>query len=144
MTDFVYRSEGGRILIISLEKGELVLETIAEVLKKHRIKSAVMVSGIGTLRKAVYHMITTTEDQATNRFITLEGPMELASTQGLVLEGEPHFHIVFSDQERVYSGPLEPGCEVQYLAEFMLIEFQGDGLRREKSAGGFSRIIEAE
>lgn len=141
MTDFIYSIANGRILIVSLDKGELVLETIADVLKKHCIKSAAMISGIGTLRKAVYHMITTTEDHATNRFVTLEGPMELSSVQGLVLEGEPHFHMVFSDLERVYSGHLEPGCEVQYLAEFVLLEFQGEDLRREKTEGGFSRIV---
>ncbi len=142
MTSFISEIQG-RILLVSLQKGDLVLESLCEAFQKYGLRNAALVSGIGTLRKAVYHRITNTSDQADNQFITLEGPMEVSSVTGLLLDGEPHFHITFSDLQHTYAGHLEPGCEVQYLAEFMLMELcDAPELTRKKEAGGFSSIVQ--
>lgn len=55
---------------------------------------------------------------------------------GLVVEGVPHFHIVCSDQNGTYAGHLEPGCEVLYLAEIVLLELTGKPLRRVTDENG--------
>ncbi len=141
MTSFISGLQG-RVLLVSLQKGELVLESLCEAFQKYGLRNAVLISGIGTLRKAVYHRIANTSDQAENQFITIEGPMEVSSVQGLLLDGEPHFHITFSDLKQTYAGHLEPGCEVQYLAEFAFAELPEEpALTRKKEPGGFSSIV---
>ena len=43
---------------------------------------------------------------------------------GIVADGEPHFHMTFSDLDKTYSGHLENGCEILYLAEIVLAEIK--------------------
>jgi predicted DNA-binding protein with PD1-like motif len=131
----------GRIIVIHLGKGELLQESIAEELKRQGIKNAVLLSCIGSLRKLSMHIITTTKDMATNEFLTLEEPIEIGTMQGLVLNGEPHFHIVCSAPgNRNFAGHLENGCEIQYLAEISLLEVKDMALTRKLDAFGIGYI----
>lgn len=128
----VFRSffEDERIIIVNLEPKELLIESLIAYLKGNNIKNACILSGIGTLRVLNYHRILTTEYIPQNEFITVEGPIELSSLQGLILNFEPHLHFVASDLKNVYSGHLEYNSEILYLAEISLIPLEGFKLRR--------------
>lgn len=132
----------GQVVIIRLGKGELVLESIEEELKRLGVKNGILVSAIGSLRKACVHAITTTDDFPTNEYFTFENPIELGSAQGLILDGEPHFHLTVSEPDKTYTGHMEPGCEVQYLAEFAVLELPGLNLTRKQDQFGISYIAE--
>lgn len=93
MRNFI-ASEYGRILVIHLGKGELLLESIQKALEVQGIKNAVLLSAVGSLRKLSMHIIMDTDDNATNNFLVVEKPFELCAMQGLVLDGVPHFHMV--------------------------------------------------
>ena len=73
------------------------------------------------------------EETPVDEFITLEEPMELASLQGVVIDGEPHFHMVISDLEQTYTGHLEEETTVLYLVEITLAEIKGINLERKKN-----------
>jgi len=127
-------SEGtGRIVLLNLQRGEKLLESIREQLKEANIKNAVVLSAIGSLQKAVFHRVTGTEESPIDEFVTIEKPLELASLQGVVIDGEPHFHMVVSDLESTYTGHLEEDTTVLYLAEISLIEIKGVELERVKN-----------
>ena len=132
----------GRMLVVHLKKGEFLLESIEEELKRQNIKHAVLLSCIGSLRKAVFHYIVSTDDLATDKFLTLERPIELAAVQGLVLDGKAHFHMVLSDDDKTYTGHLEEGCEIQYLAEISLLEIENVNLERRTDEFGILYIDE--
>ncbi|MCX8107457.1 MAG: DNA-binding protein [Verrucomicrobiae bacterium] len=124
-------SEGfGRVVILGFNRGEKLLEGIRERLKGLGIKNAVLVSAIGTFEKARFHRITTTQPKPQDEIIEIEGPMELAAVDGIVADGEPHFHVVFQDMNRTYAAHLEDGCVVCYLAEVVLAEIRGVELVR--------------
>ena len=120
-------AELGRVIILSFEPGELLLEGTRDKLKEIDVKNAVLVSGIGTFSKARFHRITTGKTE----YPTVEGPMELSSVSGIVANGEPHFHMTFADLEKTYAGHLEDGCVIWYLAELVLIELIGVNLVRK-------------
>jgi len=122
-----------RIIIINLQRGEKLLESIREQLKKNGIRNAVVLSAIGSLQKAVFHRVTSMEESPVDEFITLEKPLELASLQGLVIDGEPHFHMVVSDLSQTYTGHLEEETTVLYLAEISLVEISEINLTRVKN-----------
>ncbi len=130
----------GRVVLIHLGKGEYVLESIQKEIKRLNIENGILISAIGSLRKAVLHFITSTEDQAENKFITIEQPIELASAQGLIIQGEPHFHLTISDPSGMHAGHMEPGCEVQYLAELAILELKELNLTRRLDKYGISYI----
>mgnify|MGYP000959970525 FL=1 len=123
----------GRIVVLNLQRGEKLLESIRKQLKEEGIKNAIVLSAIGSLQKAVFHRVTGMEETPVDEFITLEEPMELASLQGVVIDGEPHFHMVISDLEQTYTGHLEEETTVLYLVEITLAEIKGINLERKKN-----------
>jgi uncharacterized protein len=124
-------SDFGRIIVIHLGKGEKLLESIESEIKRLDIKNAVILSAIGSLRKLSYHIITSTDNVSSDKYLTIEKPMELSSMQGIILDGQPHFHLVCSDPERTYTGHLENETEVQYLVEISLMEVKDMNLIRK-------------
>ena len=112
------------VVTISIEPGEMLLETIREALKKHSIKNGVVVSGIGTLKSCHLHYVTHCDFPPSNRFFTIEKPLELSSISGIIADGEPHLHVVVSyADEETYSGHLEDSSQVLYLAEVTILVF---------------------
>lgn len=139
MKSFV-ASGPGRAVVLHLGKGDLLLESIESECRRLGIRDGVVLSCIGSMRKAVFHVIMGTDDDPVNEFITLERPMEIGSVQGVILDGAPHLHIVCSDPQRVYTGHLEPGTEIQYLCEISILELGGLSLTRRKDAFGIDYI----
>jgi uncharacterized protein len=122
-----------RTVILSLERGDDLLISIKNEVSRLGIKNAVVVSGIGTFEKVVYHRVTSFSSIPEEEFITIEEPIELSCLQGLVIDGQPHLHMTFSDLKNTYSGHLEEGCSILYLAEVMLVEIEGFELDRVKN-----------
>ena len=122
----------GRIVVLNLQRDEKVLESIRGQLAELGIKNAIVMSAIGSLKKAVFHRVTGFEKSPVDEFVTLEKPIELASLQGIVVDGEPHFHMVISDLEKTYTGHLEEDTTVVYLSEITLAEINGLSLVRVK------------
>lgn len=133
-------SNYGRMIVIHLGKGEKVLESIESEMKRLEVKNAVILSAIGSLRKLSYHIITSTENVSSDKYFTIEKPMELSSIQGVILDGKPHFHIICSDPEKTYTGHLENGTEVQYLVEISIMEVKDMELTRKLDEFGISYI----
>jgi hypothetical protein len=136
-----YVREGvGRIVIMNLERGDLLLESIREELKRLDIRNAVITSAIGSLQKVVLHRVTGIEREPVDEFVTIENPIELASLQGYVLDGHPHFHMVVSDLGQTYTGHLEDGTTVLYLVEISLLEIKNPGLVRVKDENNIAKL----
>jgi uncharacterized protein len=124
----VMQSEGpNRVVVIGLQPGEMLLESIQQVVRECGIQNGAIVSGVGTLKSCQMHYVTHTGLPPIDRFYTLKDkPLELLSVSGLIAAGEPHLHIVVSCGEtEVYAGHLEPGSETLYLAEVAIQEFSG-------------------
>jgi len=139
----VYTGEGlGRIVILNLQRGEKVLESIRTQLKELGIQNAVVMSAIGSLQKAVFHRVTGFDREPVDEFVTLEDPIEMASLQGVVIDGEPHFHMVISDLDKAYTGHLEEETTVVYLAEISLAEIKGVSLKRVKDENSIAVLEE--
>ncbi len=130
----------GRTVIMHLGKGECILESVQKEINRLGIKNGVLLSAIGSLRKASLHVITNTEELSVNEYITIEKPIELGSAQGIIINGEPHFHLTISEPDKMYAGHMEPGCEVQYLAELAILELKDFNLTRKLDEFGISYI----
>ena len=131
---------GSKMHVLRFDEGDLLLEGIRTELEKHSIRDAIITSAIGSLSKVVLHRVTGFEPSPVDEFITLEKPMELASLQGVVLDGHPHFHMVVSDLEQAYTGHLEEGTTVLYLVEISLLEIKNAGLKRVPNELGIAKL----
>jgi predicted DNA-binding protein with PD1-like motif len=131
---FSYIGEGlGRVVVLNLMRGEPLLESVISGLAGFGIRDAIITSAIGSLQKAVFHRVTGMEPSPVDEYVTVEKPIELASLQGVVVDGAPHFHMTLSDLGTTYTGHLEKGTIVLYLVEISLVEIKGLALQRVKN-----------
>lgn len=128
----------GRAIVINLGRGDLLLESIRDRMKEHGIKNAVLFGAVGSMQKLVYHLPTSMGPTSNDKFITIkgDGPIELGSLSGNVIDGEPHIHIVAQDKNGNYIGHLEEGTEVLFLAEIILAEIKGLNIHRVQNNHG--------
>ena len=134
-------NEFGRIVVMNLERGEKLIESIKAEVDRLGIKNAVLLTCIGSLLKTELHVVTVTDEKSLDKYISLDCAIELSSMQGIVVDGQPHFHMVVSDQDKqTYTGHLEPGCVVLYLAEIVLAEIKDLNLCRKLNANGIGML----
>jgi len=127
----MHHSGATEVVIIALEPGELLLESIREAVRKCGVKSGAVVSGIGTLKTCRMHYINDVTFPPADTVFSLEKPLELLSINGLIADGEPHLHIVVScGSDEVYAGHLEEASEVAYLAEIAVLAFNDLAMAR--------------
>ncbi len=139
--DYFSSAERGRTLVLRLDPGDDVLESINQLIINEGIKDAMVVSGIGTLDVCVMHMVMTTGYPPVEHFEHWKDkPLELASIQGIIAAGKPHLHMVVSDSKSAYAGHLEKGCRVLYLAEIVVIELKSLDLTRIANERGIFQL----
>ncbi len=120
------------ILTIGFKPGELLLESLQEALNSQGIRNGAVVSGIGTLKTCLMHYVEHTGFPPRDHIFELSKPLELLSVSGLIVDGEPHLHIVVScGQDEVYGGHLHEGSEVLYLAEIAILVFNEHQMERK-------------
>lgn len=139
MSSFLY-DHTGRVLVIHIERDGLVLERIEEELKKQGIRHGVVVSCIGTLQLAKMHFNKSKDVIADDYFFDVDGPIEFAAAQGLIIDGTPHIHCVLSSWEKTYGGHLEYGSVVQNLMEIVILEIPQLDIIRKKNEFGIAYL----
>ncbi len=130
-------SQYGKTVVVNLDRGELMLESIEKALAEAGVKNAVLVSGIGSFSEMTIHIVSALTEEPHDLFIHKEAPIELGCMQGIVVDGKPHIHIAAVDPDGTpYVGHLEPGCKVLYLAELCFLEIKDMELTRVPNAFG--------
>ena len=131
----------GRIFFIRIEEGDDVLECVNNFIKENKVVDGYVATAFGTLSASVTHYITTTDYPSSFNFDRLKDkPIEVASIDGLIVDGIPHLHTVISDPARVYSGHLEPGCKSLYTFEMVVVEVEGLNITRRPNKKGKMQI----
>lgn len=112
-----------RIVMGKLRMDVDLLEGIEELVKKERIQTGVILSGIGALKKATFRNLKVLPpdlkvEKHHRLYLELEQPMEIVSLTGWIAtreNGEPEIHAHFSasavinDQVATLGGHLTPG-----------------------------------
>lgn len=134
-------------LVVRLDPGDLVLESLREAIDDHGVDTGAVVSGIGTLSNFNFHYVHTTDisdPDARNTMVEREGAWEVTNVEGVIADGEPHLHVSAYNGEETVGGHLEEGNEVNVLAEFLITEAGGLELTRETGAGDLriSQLVE--
>ena len=140
-----FESDDG-YLIVQLEPGDLVLESLREAIDVHDVDTGTVVSGIGTLSNFNFHYVHTTvisDPDARNTQVEREGAWEVTNVEGVIADGEPHLHVSAYNGEETVGGHLEEGNEINVLGEFTIKKIEGLELTREKTGDlRISQLIE--
>ena len=121
------------IICVRLDYGDDFHECIEQAAREKDIQTGAILSAIGTFDRANIHHITHTEFPAEDRFVQMEGPIELCSVSGVIADYKPHMHCVMAVRGReLFSGHLEPGCNILYLGEVVIAKLAGKPLARDR------------
>jgi len=120
------------IICVYMQYGDDFHECVERTAREKDIRAGAILSGIGTFDVARIHHITHTDFPAEDKFVTLEGPVELCSVDGIIADHKPHMHCTMALRGgELFAGHLEPGCRVLYLAEVAIARFDGRELERD-------------
>jgi hypothetical protein len=143
--DYFTADKVGRSVVLRLDQGDLVLESIEKVLEETGIQQGVVISGIGTLDQSVLHMVTTTGYPAVEYFDKkVDQPLEVVSIQGYIADGMPHLHMMISDRNGALGGHLEHGCRTLYLCEIVIMEYLDIDVQRMMDKKQINKLVRKE
>jgi uncharacterized protein len=126
---------------LSLQPGDLLLESIREFITRENILDGAVLSGIGSLSECRIHWVTTNGFPPNDEFETLPGPLEILSIQGVIADGEPHLHMAVSGgKTRHAGGHVEDGCKVLYLTELVIVKIDGPSMIRRTNSWGIGQL----
>ena len=101
-----------RIVLVRMKNQVDMLEGLREAVAREKIRNAIILSGAGSLVSYHVHVVSNTTLPATEAFFKGEGPFDLVTANGYIIEGRVHCHITFSTPEKSLGGHLEPGTHV--------------------------------
>jgi predicted DNA-binding protein with PD1-like motif len=111
-----------RFVVLRLDPGEDVLLSLRAAVGEHGIRSAAILSGVGSLDRYHFHVVKTANMPPGNTFVQGEGPFDILTVTGLVVDGKVHAHVTFSNTEVAMGGHLEEGCRVLTFAVVVMAE----------------------
>jgi len=116
-----YESEATGVVVAQMEAGDLLLESLRDLVREADIHTGVLITGIGSLSKAHIHTVLTNVNPVEELYLDIEGPLEVTNFMGLIANYEPHVHITMcTPQMKFYGGHLENGCQILTLSEITL------------------------
>ncbi|HEV2527128.1 MAG TPA: PPC domain-containing DNA-binding protein [Thermomicrobiales bacterium] len=119
------RTDVPQYLAVRLDPEEDVLSALETAVHRHGIRNAAILSGVGSLKRYRVHVVETINMPPGNVFFRDDGPFDILTVTGLVVNGSVHAHISFSNTDRAMGGHLESGCVVLTFAVVVLAEMTG-------------------
>jgi predicted DNA-binding protein with PD1-like motif len=117
-----------RMLMVRLDPGQDLLAGIDAAVAEAGITHGSILAGVGSLSAYHFHVVSTPVMPPENAFIKGEGPYDILTVTGAILDGRVHAHVTFSDTEIAMGGHLEPGCTVLTFAMLTIADLSTPGL----------------
>ena len=126
----VYAISGNfeRIVILRFKYQADLLAGMEKMVKEHKIRNAVILSGIGSVRNYSIHSVSNRTFPSKNIFIKdPTEPADIISINGYVIDGRLHPHMTLTTGEKAFGGHIEPGNSVFTFA-IVTLGVLGDGI----------------
>jgi len=102
-----------RILILRFKYQTDLLAGLRTMVQQEKIRNAVILSGIGSVRNYRVHTVSNRTFPSKNVFVTdSTGSADIAGMNGYIIEGRVHAHITLADSSHAFGGHLESGTNV--------------------------------
>ncbi len=110
---YAQASQFQRVVLLRFKHQADLLAGLQKMAAEQRIRNAVILSGLGSVRGYHIHSVSNRTFPSKNVFVKDPAfPADLVSVNGLVIGGRVHAHVMLSDGRRAFGGHLEPGTEV--------------------------------
>lgn len=121
-----------RIVVMRFKFQSDLLAGMEKMVKDQKIKNAVILSGVGSLRNYHVHSVHNRDFPSKNLYIKDSvTPADIISVNGYVIDGRIHAHMTLTDGDKAFGGHIEPANNVFTFAIVTLGVF-GDGVSLDK------------
>jgi predicted DNA-binding protein with PD1-like motif len=114
-----------RLVAVRLNPGDDLLQSLREAVRENGIAHGLILSGIGSLSRYHVHVVKTTNLPPGDTFFEGEGPFDILTVTGAIIDGRVHAHITLSNTEMALGGHMEEGCRALTFAIITLAETDG-------------------
>lgn len=102
-----------RVLVLRMKYDTDLLAGIERLVSQHRVKNAVILSGMGSVRGYHLHVVSNRTFPSKNAFLRdPTGAADLISMNGHVIDGRVHAHMTLATADKAFGGHLEPDTKV--------------------------------
>ena len=102
-----------RVVVLRFKHQADLLGGLEKMVKEQKIKNAVILSGIGSVRNYHIHSVSNRDFPSKNLFIKdPSSPADIISINGYVIDGRLHPHMTLTTGEKAFGGHIEPGNSV--------------------------------
>jgi predicted DNA-binding protein with PD1-like motif len=102
-----------RIVVLRFKYQTDLLAGLERMVKEQKIRNAVILAGIGSVRGYHFHTVSNGTFPSRNIYVkNPAGPADIVSMNGYVIDGRVHAHLTLADPDRAFGGHLESGTSV--------------------------------
>lgn len=102
-----------RVVVLRFKYMADLLAGIEKAVKDQKIRNAVILSGVGSVRNYHVHSVSNRTFPSKNTFTKdATAPADIVSMNGYVLDGKVHAHMTMTDANKAFGGHLEPDTNV--------------------------------
>src|SRR5260370_12796102 len=108
----VYAIKGrfDRILILRFKFNTDLLAAMEKMVKDEKIRNAVILSAIGSVRGYHIHQVSNRDFPAKDMFVkNPTAPADILGMNGYIIDGRVHAHMTLATPDKAFGGPREPG-----------------------------------
>jgi predicted DNA-binding protein with PD1-like motif len=110
-----------RIVVLRFKNQTDLLGGLTRMVQEQKIKNAVILAGIGSVRNYQVHQVSNRDFPSKNVFVKdASSPADIISVNGYVVNGEVHAHMTMSDADKAFGGHIEPETNVFTFAAITL------------------------
>jgi predicted DNA-binding protein with PD1-like motif len=110
-----------RVVVLRFKFDTDLLAGIEKMVKQEKIRNAVILSGMGSVRGYHVHQVSNRTFPSKNMFVKdPTAPADILGMSGHVIDGRVHAHITLSNPDKAFGGHLEPGTTVFTFATMTL------------------------
>jgi predicted DNA-binding protein with PD1-like motif len=111
----VYAMSGNfqRVVVLRFKYQADLLAGLERMVKEQKIRNAVFLSGIGSLRNYHIHSVSNRTFPSKNVFTKdPTAPADIVSINGYVIDGRIHAHMTLTNEQNAFGGHIEPNNNV--------------------------------
>jgi len=117
-----------RIVVLRFKYNTDLLAGLVKTVKEQKIRNAVILSAIGSVRNYQVHQVGNREFPPKNVFVkNPTAPADIIGMSGFVIGGRVHAHITLANPDKAFGGHLEPDTTV-YTFAIVTLGVLDDGL----------------
>jgi predicted DNA-binding protein with PD1-like motif len=110
---YAVASQFERVLIFRFKYEVDLLAGMEDMVKQHKIRNAVILSGAGSVKGYQVHQVSNRTFPSKNMFVKdPTAPADLIGMNGYIMNGKIHAHMTLANPDKAFGGHLEPGTSV--------------------------------